>query len=91
MHPTDYSFRLYDENTFLHLSLQNSWVHTNIGLTMASKFSLYNSIFFAHLYISEATHHQTYTKFLQHTKPKKLHFRQLQIHITVYNDKYVHA
>ena len=36
----------------------------------------------------KATHHQTYTKFLQYTKS---HFRQLQIHITVHNDKYVHS
>ena len=39
----------------------------------------------------KATHHQTYTKFRQHTKPKKIHFHQLQIHITVYNDKPVHS
>ena len=51
MHPTDYSFRLYDKiKTFSHLSLQKSWVHINTGLTMESKSFLCNLIFFAHLY-----------------------------------------
>ena len=71
--------------TFSHQLPPKYWVHTSIGLIMESKFSLSNSIFSAllstiskqmnviHLSFSisqKATHHQTYTKFLQYTKPQ---------------------
>ena len=64
MHPTDYSFRLYDKNqdffhsaymtkikTSSHLLLQKSCVHTNTGLTRESESFLCKLTFFAHLYM----------------------------------------
>ena len=51
MHPTDYSFRLYDKNQDFFTSIASKkWVHTNIGSKMELKFSLSNSIFFDLLY-----------------------------------------
>ena len=51
IHPTDYSFRLFDKNQDLFTSIDSkSCVHTNTGLTMESKSFLYNLTFFAHLY-----------------------------------------
>ena len=88
MHPTDYSFRLYDKKTSSHPLLPKSWVHTNIGSRMELKFSLSNSIFLDLLYtISKRmnlihpfflSHKKLliirHTKFLQYTKPQNYIF-----------------
>ena len=37
-----------------------------------------------------ATHHNTYVTLLEPSKTTKLHFRQLQIHITIYYDTSVY-
>ena len=42
MHPTDYSFRLYDKNQDCFTSIASKIIHTNIGLIMASKSFLCN-------------------------------------------------
>ena len=43
MHPTDYTFCLYDKNhNFLHPLLPKYCLHTNTGLTTELKFSLYS-------------------------------------------------
>ena len=51
MLPTDYTFRLYDKNQDFFTSFQQSWLHTNTGLTMVLKVSLFSSIFYAHLFM----------------------------------------
>ena len=49
MHPTDYTFRLYDKNQdFSRQSLLKPCLHTNIGSTMELKSSLFRSILYAH-------------------------------------------
>ena len=52
MHPTDYKFRLYDENQDFFASIASkSWLHTNTGLTMVLKRSRSSSISYAHLFM----------------------------------------
>ena len=80
MHPTDYSFRLYDKNKDFFTSIASKyWLHTNNLFSTIQLLSIY------HLktdksdpsFLSEsqkATHHQTYTKVLQHTKPNNYIF-----------------
>ena len=103
IHPTDYSFRLYDKNQDFFTSIASKIMGLcQYWLDNGVKIFRYNSTFFARL-----------SKILKQTnlirpfflypkklliikrksstthKTKKLHFRKLQIHITVYNDKYV--
>ena len=107
MHPTDYSFRLYDKNQDFFTSIASKimgpyqyWLENGVKI-----FSLQFNFFRPSKYdlktdesdpsfltiAQKATHHQTYTKFLQYTKPQNHIFCQLQIYITVHNDKYVHS
>ena len=107
MHPTDYSFRIHDKNQDFFTSIASKiigpyqyWLD-NIVKTFFLRFNFLRPSIYdlktdesdpSFLSMSQkATHHQTYTKFSKTHKTKKLHFRQLQIHITVYNDKYIHA
>ena len=75
MHPTDYLFRLYDINQDFFTSIASKivgpyqyWLDNGVKI-----FSLQFNFFRPYpsfLSISQkATHTQTYTKFLQHTKP----------------------
>ena len=85
MHPTDYSFRLYDKNQDFFTSIASKimgpyqyWLDNGVEI-----FSLQFNFFRPSIYdlktdesdpsflsvSQKATHHQTYTKFLQHTKP----------------------
>ena len=69
MHPTDYSFRLYDKiKTFSHQLPPKYRVHTNIGLIMESQFSLYNLTFYAHLSTISKQTNQIHLSFLFHKK-----------------------
>ena len=86
MHPTDYSFRLYDKNQDFFTSIASKiigpyqdWLDNGVKIFSLQFNFLRPSIddlktvdsdpFF--LSISQkATHHQTYTKFLQYTKPQ---------------------
>ena len=86
MHPTDYSFRLYDKNQDFFTSIASKrmgpyqyWLHNGVKI-----FSLQFNFFRPSIYdlktdesdpsflsiAQKATHHQTYTKFLQYTKPQ---------------------
>ena len=90
LHPTDYSFRLYDKNQNFFTSIASKimgsyqyWLDNGV-----KSFSLQFNVFRPSIYdlktdesdpsflsISQkATHHQTYTKFRQHTKPKNYIF-----------------
>ena len=93
MHPTDYSFRLYDQNqdfsTSIALKIMGPcqyWLDNGVNIFSLQFNFLRPSIYDlktdksdpSFLSISQkATLHQTYTKVLQHPKPKKLHFCQL--------------
>ena len=90
MHRTDYSFRLYDKNqefftsiTSKIMELYQYWLNNGIKVFSLQFNFLRPSIYDlktdesdpSFLSISQtATHHQTYTKFLKHTKPKKYIF-----------------
>ena len=90
MHPTDYSFRLYDKNQDFFTSIASQimglyqyWLDNGVKI-----FSLHINFLRPSIYDLETdesdpsflsvsqktTHHQTYTKFLQHTKPKNYIF-----------------
>ena len=86
MHPTDYSFLLYDKNQDFFTSIASKimgpyqyWLDNGVKIFSLQFNFLRPSIFDlkmdkcdpSFLSISQnATHHQTYTKLLQHTKPK---------------------
>ena len=86
MHPTDYSFRIYDKNqdffTFIASTIMGPyqyWLDNGVKIFLLQFNFLRPSIYdlktdeFDPSFLSvfqKATHHQTYTKFLQHTKPK---------------------
>ena len=86
MHPTDYSFRLYDKNQdfFTCIASKNMgpyqyWLDNGVKIFSLQFNFLRPSIYDfktdesdpSFLSVSQkATHYQTYTKFLQHTKPK---------------------
>ena len=86
MHPTDYSFRLYDENQYFFTSIASQimgpyqyWLDNGVKIfslhfnfLRPSKYDLKTDESDpSFLSVSQkATHHQTHTKFLQHTKPK---------------------
>ena len=107
MHPTDYSFRLYDKNQEFFTSIASKimapyqhWLDNGVKIFSLQFNFLRTSIYDLKTdksdssFLSDsqkATHHQTYTKFLQHAKPTKLHFRDLQIHISIHYDQYVHS
>ena len=90
MHPTDYSFRLYDKNQNFFISIASKimgpyqyWLDNNVkNFSLQFKFlrpSIYDLKTDEHdpsfLSISQkATHHQTYTTFLQYTKPQNYNF-----------------
>ena len=90
MHPTDYSFRLYDKNQDFFTSIASKimgpyqyWLDNGVKIIPLQFNFLRPSIYElktdesdpSFLSISQkATHHQMYTKFLQHTKPKKYIF-----------------
>ena len=90
MHPTDYSFRLYDKNEDFFTSIASKimgpyqyWLDNGVKI-----FSLQFKLFSPSIYdlktdesdlsffstSQKATHRQTCTKFLQHTKPKNYIF-----------------
>ena len=86
MHPTDFSFRLYDKNQDFFTSIASKilgpyqyWLDNVVKIFSLQFNFLRPSIYDlktdesdpSFLSISQkATHHQTYTKFLQHTKPQ---------------------
>ena len=86
MHPTDYSFRLYDKNQDFFTSIASKimgpyqyWLHNGVKIFSLQFNFLRPSIYDlktdesdpSFLSIAQkATHHQTYTKFLQYTKPQ---------------------
>ena len=90
MHPTDYSFRLYDKNQDVFTSIFSKimgpyqyWLDNGVKI-----FSLHINFLRPSIYdlktnetdpsflsvSQKATHNQTYTKLLQHTKPKNYNF-----------------
>ena len=86
MHPTDYSFHLYDKNHDFFTSIAPKimgpyqyWLD-NGGKIFSLQFNFLRSSIYdlktdesdpSFLFVSQkATHHQTYTKFLQYTKPR---------------------
>ena len=88
MHPTDYSFRLYDKNQDFFTSIASKimgpyqyWLDNGV---FSLQFNFLRSSIYdlktdesdpSFLSVSQkAAHHQTYTKFLQHTKPKNYIF-----------------
>ena len=86
MHPTDYSFRLYDKNQDFFTSIASKiigpyqyWLKNGVKIFSLQFNFLRPSIYDlktdesdpSFLSIAQkATHHQTYTKFLQYTKPQ---------------------
>ena len=86
MHPTDYSFRLYDKNQDFFTSIASKimgpyqyWLENGVKIFSLQFNFLRPSIYDlktdesdpSFLSIAQkATHHQTYTKFLQYTKPQ---------------------
>ena len=90
LHPTDYSFRLYDKNQDFFTSIASKimgpyqyWLDNGVKIFSPQYNFLRPSIYDlktdesdpSFLSVShKATHHQTYTKFLQHTKPKNYIF-----------------
>ena len=90
MHPTDYSFRLYDKNQDFFTSIASksmgpyqNWLDNGVKIFSLQLNFLRPSIYDlktdesdpSFLSVSQkATHHQTYTNFLQHTKPKNYIF-----------------
>ena len=97
MHPTDYSFRLNDNYRDFFTSIASKimgpyqyWLENGVKIFSLQFNFLRPSIYDlktdesdpSFLSVSQkATHHQTYTKFLQHTKPKNYIF---------VNYKYIH-
>ena len=90
MHPTDYSFRLYDKNqdfsTSIALKIMGPYQYwlDNVVKSFSLQFNFLRPSIYdlktdesdpSFLSISQkATHHRTYTKFLQHTKPQNYIF-----------------
>ena len=90
MHPTDYSFRLYDKNQDFFTSIASNimgpyqyWLDNGVKIFSLQFIFLRPFVYDlktdesdpSFLFVSQkATHHQTYTKFLQHTKPKNYIF-----------------
>ena len=86
MHPTDYSFRLYNKNQDFFTSIASKilspcqyWLDNGVKIFSLQFNCLRPSIYDLKTdksdasFLSEsqkATHHRTYTKFLRHTKPK---------------------
>ena len=95
MHPTDYSFRFYDENQDFFTSIASkimgpyqNWLDNGVKIFPLQFNFLRPSIYDSKTDKSEpsflsvlqkATHHQTYTNFLQHTKPKNYIFVKYKI------------
>ena len=90
MHPTDYSFRLYDKNQDFFTSIASKivgpyqyWLDNGVK-TFSLKFNFLRPSIYdlkadesdpSFLSISQkAAHHQTYTKFPQHTEPNNYIF-----------------
>ena len=90
LHPTYYSFRLYDKNQDFFTSIASKtmspyqyWLGKGVkffslqfNFLLPSIYDLKTDEFdpsFLSMY-QKAAHHQTYTKFLQHTKPKNYIF-----------------
>ena len=90
MHPTDYSFRLYDKSQDFFTSIASKimgpyqyWLNNGVKI-----FSLQFNFLRPFIYVlktdesdpsflsisQKATHHQTYTNFLQYTKPQNYNF-----------------
>ena len=96
MHPTDYSFRLYDKNQDFFTSTASKilgsyqyWLDNGVKIFSLQFNFLRPSTYdletdesdLSFLSVSQnATHHQTYTKFLQYTKPKNYIFANYKIH-----------
>ena len=102
MHPTDYTFKLYDKNQDFFTSIAakiltpyHYWLDNNVNF-----FSLQFNFLRPSIYdlktdeddpsflssSQKATHQNTYVTFLKH----QLRFRQLQRHITIYYDTSVY-
>ena len=90
MHPTDYSFRLYNKNQDFFTSIASkimcpyqNWLDNGVKI-FSSQFNFLRPSIYelktdesdpSFLSTSQkATHHQTDTKFVQHTKPKNYIF-----------------
>ena len=86
INPTDYSFHLYDKNQDFFTTIASKlmgpyqyWLDNGVKIFSLQFIFLHPSIYDlktdesdpSFLSLSQkGTHHQTYTKFLQHTKPK---------------------
>ena len=93
MHPTDYSFHLYDKNQDFFTSIASKimgpyqyWLDNGVKIFSLQFNFLRPSIYdlktdesdpFFLSVSQKATHHQTYTEFLQHTKPKNYTFSSI--------------
>ena len=105
MHPTNYSFRLFDKNQDFFTSIASKimspyhfWLENGVKIFSPQFNFLRPSIYDLKTdegdpsFLSVAqkvSHHQTYTKFLQLSKPQTI-FCQLQISFAVYDEKLVH-
>ena len=97
MHPTDYSFRLYDKNQDFFTSIASKkmgqyqyWLNNGVKI-FSLQFNFLRPFIYdlktdesdpSFLSLSQkATHHQqTYTKFLQYTKPQNQVLSIINIH-----------
>ena len=70
-------FSMIKPKLFLHQSLRKSFLHTNLTRQWSNKTFLFNSVLekidkkrpFSSLICTKSSHHMSYSKFLQHTKP----------------------
>ena len=69
MHPTDYTFKLYDKNQDFFTSIASKIMAPyHIGFIMESKYFLFNSISFAHRYMISKQMKMIRLFYLQHKK-----------------------
>ena len=106
MHPTDYTFKLYDKNQGFFTSIASKimapyqyWLENGIKI-----FSLQFNFLRPSIYDLEtdendpsflstaqkATHHLTYTRFLPHSKPQNYIFANYEYLLSLHHDKFVH-
>ena len=104
LYPTNYTFRLYDKNQDFFLSFASKlmspyqyWLGKGVKFFSLQSNFLRPSIYDlktdesdpSFLSLSQkASNHQTYTKFLQHTKPQNYVF--VNYKYTIQNDTFIH-
>ena len=102
MHPTDYTFRLYDKNQDFLTSIASKimspyqyWLDNGVKIFPLQFNFLRPSKYDLKIDESDPSFFQFLRKFLiiKHVLNfynTQLHFRQLQIHFTIYNAKFIH-